>query len=92
MCNEFLHFGCASFRESSFRKLSNAAKQIWSCFSRKTNKNMLKQTSPSSNIKVNKTNKNILKSNSPSANVKDTSLFSNDTIAQLVESVKFMSD
>jgi len=30
-CNGFLHFGCASLRESAFRKMSKNAKQKWSC-------------------------------------------------------------
>lgn len=71
-CNDFLHFGCASFREASFRKLSNAAKETWSCSGCKTKKNTNTITAPSSFV--------------------NTSSFSNDTIADLVKSVKFMSE
>jgi len=71
-CNDFLHFGCASFREASFRKLTNAAKEIWSCSGCKTKKNTNTITAPFSFV--------------------NTSSFSNDTIADLVKSVKFMSE
>lgn len=30
-CNGFLHFGCATLRESAFRKMSKIAKQKWCC-------------------------------------------------------------
>ncbi|KAF0748808.1 E3 ubiquitin-protein ligase TRAIP-like [Aphis craccivora] len=30
-CNEFLHFACAGFRETSFRKMSNNDKLNWCC-------------------------------------------------------------
>lgn len=36
ICKEFLHFACASFRESSFRKLSSVAKSKFSCSKCKT--------------------------------------------------------
>lgn len=70
--NDFLHFGRASFREASFRKLTNAAKETCSCSGCQTKKNTNTITVPN--------------------NFVDTSSFSIDAIADVVKSVKFMSE
>jgi septal ring factor EnvC (AmiA/AmiB activator) len=49
-CIEFLHFGCASFREPVFRKLTNVAKENWSCSICKNSKNIIKNKEKTSSF------------------------------------------
>jgi len=37
LCNEYLHFACAGFREAAFRKASETSKNTWVCSSCKPN-------------------------------------------------------
>lgn len=41
-CIKFLHFGCTSFRELAFQKLTKIEKEIWLYSESKSNKNTVK--------------------------------------------------
>lgn len=49
-CKLFLHFACAGFRETNFRKLSVVNKNKWFCMNRRDN-------SSSSSVETNKEKK-----------------------------------
>lgn len=61
-CNEFLHFTCAGYRESNFRKLSKATKSIWCCSNCKIKKtsNSIENSPPQPN-KMNEISDETLK-------------------------------
>lgn len=60
-CKEHLHFTCAAFRESVFRKLNKKVKSNWSCSSCKTKKNSdLICKSPSQENNVNEISEETL--------------------------------
>lgn len=79
LCNEYLHFVCAGFRESVFKKTSEISKKAWVCSSCK----LKDKYSPKLLAQ------NVVKNNDVKNNV---STFSNDTIEALVKSVEFMSE
>lgn len=77
MCNAFLHFGCASLRETSFRKMSKVAKQNWCCNKCKFPDSIVKAPFLASTTVLERI---------------DTHTLSNETFKSLIESVNFMSD
>lgn len=74
-CKLFLHFNCAGFRETNFRKLSVANKNKWYCLN-------CKDSFSNSSVETNKENKLPMD--------KDCS-HSDKLLMELKESVKFMS-
>uniref|UniRef100_A0A2S2NLJ2 PHD-type domain-containing protein n=1 Tax=Schizaphis graminum TaxID=13262 RepID=A0A2S2NLJ2_SCHGA len=76
-CNGFLHFSCAGFRETSFRKMSNNAKLNWCCNNCKFRE---------SNIKTQSTK------NAPVMKNIEPNISTNEDIKSLIKSVDFMSD
>jgi len=76
-CITLLHFGCASLRETSFRKMSKNAKLNWIC--NKCKFSVLKDKTPTS---VSATVLNSM----------DSCTLSNETFKSLIESVNYMSD
>lgn len=76
-CNSFMHFGCASLRETTFRKMSKASKQKWLCNSCKYIDPSVKKSEPSTST--------ILE-------YKDMECLTNENFKNLIDSVNFMSE
>jgi len=76
-CITLLHFGCASLRETSFRKMSKNAKLNWSC--NKCKYSVPKDKTP---ISVSTT---VLK-------CLNSCTLSNETFKSLIDSINYMSD
>lgn len=93
-CKEFLHFSCASFRESVFRKLSPAAKNKFTCSNCKTNtvefskdKNVNNIFESNDPITSRKTNTVVISKDKNVNNI----IESNDSLTTLTRSVNFLS-